>query len=104
MSADFESSADSLLAEAYRLTTADRHAAYGHPLDDWTRTAAMWSAILGCDVTVEQALLCMVAVKVSRLVETPDHRDSMVDVAGYANCYSMVVDERLRRRNRTPDT
>jgi hypothetical protein len=34
----------------------------------------------------------MVLVKVARLVITPDHRDSIVDLAGYARCYEKILE------------
>lgn len=74
---------ESILEEAHRLVYGDRHDSYGHPFDDYTRTALMWSAILGVSVTAKQAALCMVAVKISR--ECHEHsRDNLVDMAGYA--------------------
>lgn len=82
----------SILDEAKALTSGDRNRDYGHPADDYGRTAAMWSAILGVEVTARQAILCMVAVKISRLCHSPDHRDSVVDVAGYADCYQRVTE------------
>lgn len=88
---------ENILDEAKRLTTRDRNDTYGHPLDDFGRTAKIWSAVLGIDITPEQCLLCMVGVKMSRLVETPDHRDSQVDMAGYTHCYAMTREERKRR-------
>lgn len=75
----------SVAMEAVSLVYGDRGAAYGHPIDDYTRTAAMWSAILGTEVTPMQAVLCMVAVKLSRQVNAPK-RDNLVDIAGYAEC------------------
>lgn len=88
---------ESALQEAQRLVHGDRGATYGHPLDDYTTTAALFTAILGAPVTAEQAILCMIAVKLSRLTRKPDHRDSAVDVAGYAECLTMVIAERKRR-------
>lgn len=88
---------ESVLKEADRIVDGARQMAYGHPLDDFTKTAAMWAAIFGVPVTAEQVALAMVCVKMSRLRNTPDHRDSMVDVAGYIKTYQMVVDERKRR-------
>lgn len=84
--------AETILEEAARLTTRDRHAVYGHPAEDFARTAALWQTILGVEVTPYKFALCMMAVKMSRLVESPEHRDSLVDIAGYANCYQMVVE------------
>lgn len=87
---------ENILQEADRLTGGDRGADYGHPLDDYTRTAAIWSAILGVDVTPEQAQLCMIGVKISR--ECNKHkRDNLVDIAGYARTLEMTDNERTKR-------
>jgi hypothetical protein len=85
-----------ILEEANSLVHGDRQAAYGHPLDDFSRTAKMWSAILGHEVTAEQVGLCMCAVKLSRQVNKPK-RDNLVDLAGYAATVQMVLDEKYRR-------
>jgi len=73
---------ETVLQEADRLVYGDREEKYGHPGDDYGRTAKLWSAILGHDVTAKQAALCMVAVKLSREVNAPQ-RDNLVDGAGY---------------------
>ncbi len=86
-----------ILEEANKLVHGDRQADYGHPLDDFTRTALMWSAILGHTVTAEQVGLCMCAVKISRQVNHPK-RDNLVDLAGYAATVAMVIDEKYRRQ------
>lgn len=88
---------ESLLQEAHRLVNGPRQNDYGHPLDDFTKTAQMWSAIFGVGVTAEQVALAMVCVKLSRLLNTPTHHDSQVDIAGYIQTYAMVVEERRRR-------
>lgn len=82
---------ESVLAEAERIINADRGDAYGHPYDDFTRSARMMSAVLGVEVRADQVPLLMMAVKLSRLVETPTHRDSAVDIAGYAGCWEKVI-------------
>lgn len=86
-----------ILQEADRLVNGERQASYGHPIDDFTRTAKMWSAILGCEVSAEQVGLCMCAVKISRQVNRPK-TDNMVDLAGYAQTIEMVLEERHRRQ------
>jgi hypothetical protein len=91
-----EAQPETILQEAQRLVHGDRQADYGHPLDDFSRTAKMWSAILGHAVTAEQVGLCMVAVKISRQCNHPK-RDNMTDAAGYAATVQMCVDERARR-------
>lgn len=95
---------ESILQEAHRLTHGDRNESYGHPLDDYTKTAALFTAILdgagllmpGAQVPPEVCALCMCAVKMSRLLHAPK-RDSAVDLAGYAWVYQEIVDERARR-------
>ena len=93
---------ETVLQEAQRLVYGDRQADYGHPMDDFTRTAAMWTAILGMPVTPEQVGLCMIAVKVSRQCNHPK-RDNMTDAAGYAGTVQMVVEERARREQAKHD-
>lgn len=87
----------SVLVEAEHIVSGARQDAYGHPLDDFSKTAMMWSAIFGVPVTPEKVALGMIAVKMSRLLNTPNHKDSQVDIAGYIRTYEMVVTERKRR-------
>lgn len=72
-----------ILKEAERLTTDDRNKNYGDPLVNHQRIAAIWSVIVGKDITPSQVALCLVAVKIARLVETPNHLDSFIDGAAY---------------------
>lgn len=88
---------ETTLIEANRLINGDRQAAYGHPLDDFTRTGRMWAAILGIqEVTAEQVALCMVAVKVSRECQL-HKRDNLVDMAGYTGTIELIKVERHMR-------
>ena len=88
----------SILDEATVITAGSRRSAYGHPLDDYTRTAKLWSTILDADVTAQQAMLCMIAVKISR--ECHSHgRDNLVDIAGYAHCLQWAHEEAERCRD-----
>lgn len=64
---------------------------YGSPKKDFERTAMMWSAIIGAPVQPQHVAMCMMALKISRLCETPNHADSWLDIAGYAACGSEVV-------------
>lgn len=89
-----EPSEENIAEEAMRLVVGDRGTAYGHPLDDFSRTAGA-AAALGIDPTrAEHVPLFMVLVKLSRLMESPQKRDSVVDIPGYMLTYEMVM-ERL---------
>ena len=84
---------ESILFEAHNLVHGVRGEDYGHPYEDFSRTAKIWSAILGVDVTPEQVALCMIGVKMSRECNKPK-RDNRVDIAGYAEALDMVVNYR----------
>lgn len=83
---------ETVLEEAARIVGGDRGDDYGHPGDDFARTAGAWAALFGWDVTPAQVALAMVVVKLSRLTETPAKRDSIVDIAGYARTYEMCLE------------
>lgn len=72
----------------------ERGAVYGPPSEDFARTAKLWSAFLGFEVTPAQVTACMMLLKISRLAKTPDHRDSFVDVAGYVHCYEDCINHK----------
>jgi len=61
----------------------DRGADYGDAIDNFERIAIIWTAIFGIPVTRAQVALCMAGVKMARLVETPEHDDSWLDLSGY---------------------
>lgn len=46
--------------------------------------AERWSDIVGIDITPKQVILMMMELKRVRLKHSPDHRDSLVDLWGYA--------------------
>ena len=81
-----------ILQEADAAVGGPRQGDYGHPAINFQRIADAWKALFGCEVTPAQASLAMVVVKLSRLVETPDHRDSLVDLAGYARVTELIGD------------
>lgn len=91
---------ESILQEAQRLTHGDRAKDYGHPLDDYTRTAALVSALLAHKLREplepHEAAMIQICVKLSRQVNHPK-RDNMVDAAGYAWVAQECVDETARR-------
>ena len=61
-----------------------RRKQYGSASALFDRVARRWSVTLGRPVTPAQVVLCMIDLKLARLAGNPRHRDSVIDVAGYA--------------------
>lgn len=81
------------ILEEAAATTAERGLEYSPPEEDHKCIMQIWDALLeksGREVTVEMVPLFMIGVKLSRLVNNPTHRDSMVDIAGYARVLEML--------------
>ena len=83
-------SADNLLLQAAELVK-ERRAAYGHSKTMMAAVARRWSETLGQAVTPEEVVLCLIDLKLVRLAHDPQHRDSILDVAGYAAVLDEVV-------------
>lgn len=80
---------EDVLEEALRLTSGDRQNQYGPPDQDFTRTAALWSALFGHKLNApfeaRDVAMAMICLKLSR--ETHQRkRDNAVDGAGYFRC------------------
>ena len=73
-----------ILAKAESMINGPRAKDYGDAHENHERIAKMWSVLLERDVTVAQVYQCMIAVKLSRLIETPGHEDSWLDICGYS--------------------
>ena len=75
------------LREAARITTQDRNVNYGGPEENFTRTAKIWSVILGTDISNEQVAMMMVGLKMARFANKSGFQpDTWIDIAGYAGC------------------
>jgi Domain of unknown function (DUF6378) len=89
-----------MLIAAHETITGDRQRDYGNKLQNFSQIAMLWQGTLAtllkpdAAITPEMVALCMIQVKVARLAKSPDHLDSILDVAGYAGCYSVLQDER----------
>ena len=89
-----------ILAKADELVNGDRAKDYGHPLDNHSVTAEMFSAFVarkyGLNVTfqAEDVAVFNMVQKIARLSNSPGHMDSLVDIAGYAATYQMILDKR----------
>ena len=80
------------LAKQY--TSKDRNSSYGEPEDNFRNIAALWNAYIlnkykepsqfyfsATDVAIMNIL-----TKIARLATNPSHKDSWIDIAGYAAC------------------
>ena len=81
--------------EEARLLIQDRGRVYGSPYTNHKRIAELWSGLLEFPITAHQVVLCMAAVKLARLVETPTHHDSVVDAIAYMAFYEDVLEAQL---------
>lgn len=77
-----------ILATAHELINGDRAKDYGDPQENFGRLAALWNAQLGKKLaeplTAQDVAYCLIQLKMSRLANTPGHKDSLIDVCGYA--------------------
>lgn len=89
---------DSVTADATRLVFTDRGTAYNHPAINFGRTVDIFRAITGVELSAEEGVLFMFAVKLSRIANGLDEghppelmRDGCVDLAGYAETFWGVL-------------
>lgn len=82
-----------LLREAESIVVGSRNTAYGNPEDNFRNIASLWNAYLvaqtpgiASDLTPQDVAHMMILMKMARLATNPAHRDSLVDIAGYAAC------------------
>lgn len=79
------------LDQAKEYVSKDRNSAYGEPEDNFQNIANLWNAHLlakGVDaklVPTDVAIMNSL-IKVARLSTNPTHKDSWIDLAGYAAC------------------
>ena len=87
-SSDTPSIRHNILTEAEAAVYGERQTSYGHPAENFQRTADLWNGWLkarGHTVVLDtfDVAQMMVMLKQARLINTPNHRDSWVDGAGY---------------------
>jgi len=79
----------SILKEANTIIYGDREKTYGHPAKNLRTIARMWNAYLDAktdkgELNAKDVASMMVLLKTARLANDPSHRDSLVDICGYA--------------------
>jgi hypothetical protein len=70
---------------------AERGSVYGPPKIDFGRAARLKEVIAECKDPLARHALEMIAVKIARLIQSPNHVDSWRDIAGYAKCGEEVT-------------
>jgi hypothetical protein len=88
----------SIADEALKIVTGARRAAYGSPERNFERIKLLQGAYLGIRAGGHAAPLTELDVamlnllqKIARIAESPDHRDSYVDIVGYTLCGAEVA-------------
>jgi hypothetical protein len=81
------------LLDEVRITLSDRGNIYGNAGLNHRRISELWSGYLDTYISPEQAAMCMLLVKVSRLSQTSDHEDSLKDLLGYGLIYHQIIRE-----------
>ena len=57
---------------------------YGTPNVSMLRIAKLWSAYLGYSIDPHEVAICMLLLKVSRISDSAEHKDSYYDLINYA--------------------
>ena len=85
---------DKILDDA-KAVVASRGNDYGHVEENWERTAKILNGILEAKLksplSAADVGMMMIGVKMARLSNAPEHRDTQIDIAGYAALLSEVA-------------
>lgn len=74
---------NSVLREAEAIIYGDREQTYGDPSKNLKRIAALWDTYLDREITADDVANMMILLKIARLMNSPGHRDSLIDICGY---------------------
>lgn len=75
---------------------AERGSVYGHPEEDFSRVSTMALPLKSCKDPILRHVMYMIVVKICRLIVTPNHEDSWLDIVGYARTAAMIIDRRKK--------
>ena len=97
---------ESICKEAQALVFGDRGELYDHPYIDYSRTVKIFKELSGIELSASEGVLFMIAVKLSRLgnaklkkKKPKKFRDTLTDLAGYADCYWAVTSIEEQKQN-----
>lgn len=82
------------LDKAKALVTGDRAKDYGDAHDNHKRIAEIWSVIIGVKISVRMVYLCIIVIKLVRLMSNEKHTDSWIDICGYGSLGSEDTNEK----------
>jgi hypothetical protein len=92
-------SKNNVLKEANAIIYGDREKTYGHPSKNLEAIANMWNAYMKSvgdrDLTSQDVCVMMVLLKGARLANDPTHRDSVIDICGYAALIERCVESEV---------
>lgn len=78
----------SVLEEAHKIIYGDREKTYGRPSKNLETIAKVWQAYLDArgdaPLAHKDVAVMMILLKAARLANDQGHRDSVVDICGYA--------------------
>jgi hypothetical protein len=72
------------LTEVDGAINGERSTSYGDPSVGFSKTASMFNAVTGAEILPVDVVIFNIVQKLERLSHTPGHRDSWLDIAGYA--------------------
>ncbi|WP_181022357.1 DUF6378 domain-containing protein [Mycobacterium avium] len=93
---------ETVLQEAERIINGQRREDYGSVSESFNLIAGMWSAYLGKELSGHDVANLMVLLKIAR-AKNGYHRDSYVDIAGYAGCTEKLEQEAAKLGELTPE-
>lgn len=99
----------SILEEAQEIIYGDREKTYGSPDKNLLTIAEYWTTYLArkydldVDLDANDVCVMMTLLKLSRLGNSPEHRDSKVDTAGYIALMQRVQDHHNKVSVPTPE-
>ena len=87
-----------VLDEIYKCVCQNRMSSYGDAEDNFKAIAAIWQQYLETrgiakpnSITAQDVAAMMIAVKLSRIANDPNHMDSWIDAGGYSVCGAGIV-------------
>jgi len=86
-----------ILTEAHKIITKDRNSLYGPVTEDYAKVIKIFAGITGIQLSMADALLFMVSVKLARLSTNLEHNrlhyDTLLDTLGYLALLNVAKDE-----------